>query len=316
MLNFLFCFDNNYNKQAFTSIYSLLSNTDSKLNFHIIHKSQDTDDFIPYKIKNHKNLNEVIVYKFKDKANFPNLDDVHVSEATYYRLFIQNYIKNDIEDLIYLDSDIICINNFDLEAKKYINKLKSSQNIIGAKTEFKSGNKEGLERFNISNKNYFNAGVLFIDYKKWRQKEIGIKLIDNLVNNKQHLKYWDQDLLNLFFNGSYIELTEYLNFKVQLSETEFKFTLSEKQEQNALFLHFSGKFKPWSLKGALNENSAYYHKYFKEINGKDFHIYNKRRLNTLKDLLKNLINFKIFNTKNAFVILKYTFKSLIRKEIQ
>ena len=316
MLNFLFCFDNNYNKQAFTSIYSLLSNTDSKLNFHIIHKSQDTDDFIPYKIKNHKNLNEVIVYKFKDKANFPNLDDVHVSEATYYRLFIQNYIKNDIEDLIYLDSDIICINNFDLEAKKYINKLKSSQNIIGAKTEFKSGNKEGLERFNILNKNYFNAGVLFIDYKKWRQKEIGIKLIDNLVNNKQHLKYWDQDLLNLFFNGSYIELTEYLNFKVQLSETEFKFTLSEKQEQNALFLHFSGKFKPWSLKGALNENSAYYHKYFKEINGKDFHIYNKRRLNTLKDLLKNLINFKIFNTKNAFVILKYTFKSLIRKEIQ
>lgn len=316
MLNFLFCFDNNYNKQAFTSIYSLLSNTDSKLNFHIIHKSQDTDDFIPYKIKNHKNLNKVIVYKFKDKANFPNLDDVHVSEATYYRLFIQNYIKNDIEDLIYLDSDIICINNFDFEAKKYINKLKSSQNIIGAKTEFKSGNKEGLERFNISNKNYFNAGVLFIDYKKWRQKEIGIKLIDNLVNNKQHLKYWDQDLLNLFFNGSYIELTEYLNFKVQLSETEFKFTLSEKQEQNALFLHFSGKFKPWSLKGALNENSAYYHKYFKEINGKDFHIYNKRRLNTLKDLLKNLINFKIFNTKNAFVILKYTFKSLIRKEIQ
>ena len=316
MLNFLFCFDNNYNKQAFTSIYSLLSNTDSKLNFHIIHKSQDTDDFIPYKIKNHKNLNKVIVYKFKDKANFPNLDDVHVSEATYYRLFIQNYIKNDIEDLIYLDSDIICINNFDLEAKKYINNLKSSQNIIGAKTEFKSGNKEGLERFNILNKNYFNAGVLFIDYKKWRQKEIGIKLIDNLVNNKQHLKYWDQDLLNLFFNGSYIELTEYLNFKVQLSETEFKFTLSEKQEQNALFLHFSGKFKPWSLKGALNENSAYYHKYFKEINGKDFHIYNKRRLNTLKDLLKNLINFKIFNTKNAFVILKYTFKSLIRKEIQ
>lgn len=316
MLNFLFCFDNNYNKQAFTSIYSLLSNTDSKLNFHIIHKSQNTDDFIPNKIKKHKNLNTVNVYKFKDKANFPNLDDVHVSEATYYRLFIQNYIKNDIEALIYLDSDIICINNFDLEAKKYINNLKSSQNIIGAKTEFKSGNKEGLERFNILNKNYFNAGVLFIDYKKWRQEEVGIKLIDNLVNNKQHLKYWDQDLLNLFFNGSYIELTEYLNFKVQLSETEFRFTLSEKQEQNALFLHFSGKFKPWSLKGALNENSAYYHKYFKEINGKDFHIYNKRRLNTLKDLLRNLINFKIFNTKNAFVILKYTFKSLIRKEIQ
>lgn len=316
MLNFLYCFDNYYNKQAFTSIYSLLSNTDSKLNLHIIHKSQSSDDFIPYKIKSHKNLNTVIVYKFKDKANFPNLDDVHVSEATYYRLFIHNYIKNDIEVLIYLDSDIICINNFDIEVKKYINNLTSSQNIIGAKTEFKSGNKEGLERFNILNKNYFNAGVLFIDYKKWRQEEVGIKLIDNLVNNKQHLKYWDQDLLNLFFNGSYIELTEYLNFKVQLSETEFKFTLSEKQEQNALFLHFSGKFKPWSLKGALNENSAYYHKYFKEINGKDFHIYNIRRLNTLKDLLRNLINFKIFNTKNAFVILKYTFKSLIRKEIQ
>ena len=67
MLNFLFCFDNNYNKQAFTSIYSLLSNTDSKLNFHIIHKSQNTDDFIPYKIKKHKNLNTLMFINLKIK---------------------------------------------------------------------------------------------------------------------------------------------------------------------------------------------------------------------------------------------------------
>ena len=49
MLEVLYCFDENYNKQAFTSIYSLLEKSSEKLNVNIIHKSYNDNDF--YQIK-------------------------------------------------------------------------------------------------------------------------------------------------------------------------------------------------------------------------------------------------------------------------
>ena len=39
-LNFLYCFDNNYNKQAFTSIISLLNKSSEKISINIIHKER------------------------------------------------------------------------------------------------------------------------------------------------------------------------------------------------------------------------------------------------------------------------------------
>ena len=56
MLNFLYCFDENYNVQGFLSMYSLLEKVDIKIQIYLIHKSQKDKINIPSKIKNHKNL--------------------------------------------------------------------------------------------------------------------------------------------------------------------------------------------------------------------------------------------------------------------
>ena len=84
MKDFLYCFDSNYNQQALTSIFSLLDNTSSKINLYIIHNDPTT--FKIQKIINHKNLDIFKIYKFKNdkKIDFPNLNNSHVSEATYY----------------------------------------------------------------------------------------------------------------------------------------------------------------------------------------------------------------------------------------
>ena len=88
----------------------------------------------------------------------------------------------------------------------------------------------------------------------------------------------------------------------------------EQAEQCAYIVHYSGKFKPWSLKGALNGNSNFYHSYYKKLYEDDYHIYNARRLNTFKDLMKNLLNLKIFAARKSFTLFKYTFLSLRRKK--
>ena len=123
-LNFLYCFDDNYNYQAFSSMCSVLDKTSQKLNIFIIHKDKNSPKFIPDYIKNHKMLKNINVKKFKNVNNlFPNLDNVHVSEATYYRIYFDDYISDDIENIIYLDSDIICNSDPCVLLSNYINEL-------------------------------------------------------------------------------------------------------------------------------------------------------------------------------------------------
>ena len=64
MINFVYCFDSNYDKQAFTSIASLLDNINEKIKILIIHKSQIESSFIPKFIVEHINLDSITVSLF------------------------------------------------------------------------------------------------------------------------------------------------------------------------------------------------------------------------------------------------------------
>ena len=107
MVNILYCFDNNYNLQAYTSIVSLLDYAKSKVNINIIHRQGILLEDIPKVITNHKNLSSIKLNKFNiDKANFPNIENAHVSEATYYRIYLDNFLDKSVDDILYVDADI------------------------------------------------------------------------------------------------------------------------------------------------------------------------------------------------------------------
>ena len=51
---------------------------------------------LPEEISNHKNLNEIKFFQFQNKnTQFPNLDNVHLTEATYYRLYLSEYLDEE-----------------------------------------------------------------------------------------------------------------------------------------------------------------------------------------------------------------------------
>ena len=197
-----------------------------------------------------------------------------------------------------------------------VKNLLDSQHTISVATEMykNSSDSDIFTKLQLKNERYFNAGVMIIDYQKWQKSVKILELVQLLENNSQKINNWDQDLLNIYFEGNFGELNNYLNFKVYLNENDFKYTFNKKEEEEGIFLHYSGKFKPWSLKGALNGNSNFYHSYYKKLYEDEYHIYNARRLNTLKDLMKNLLNLKIFAARNSFTLFKYTFLSLRRKK--
>ena len=138
------------------------------INLFIIHKEPETFHKYAEKIKKYKNVNLTIT-KFEKKRIIPfDVGNSHFSEATYYRLFMSEYIEENIKHILYIDPDILCLKNVEKEYLDIIDQLKKSNNIVAAKTDAKFNDTPDLfKRLNMK-KSYFNAGILFVDLEKWK----------------------------------------------------------------------------------------------------------------------------------------------------
>ena len=306
MINFLYCFDENYNIQAYISISSLLENVNEKINIFVIHKNPKKFKKYFRKIKQHKNLNKVVIYKFEKNFNFPALDEAHVSEATYYRLFISDYIPEQIDHLIYLDADTVVINPVLENFKQLKSELLRSKNTVSVKTELDLS--DSVSRLDLKNKKYFNAGVMVIDFKKWINNNLSEKLISKMEQIYANIFFWDQDVLNAYFDGDYIELDEKYNFKIDVDDINQK----KCEKSDAKIVHYVGKSKPWTVRGSVKENSIFYQSTYNRLFFLPYHISNNWKQQAYDDLktytktgvVRNLNNSFGFTVSVLFFLLK------------
>ncbi len=314
-MNFLYCFDENYNSQGFSSIISLLDNVSEKINIYLIHNSEKVKNDFPDLITKHKNLNSINIYKFNDNNNyFPNLTNSHVSAATYYRLFIENYLEKDLDFLVYLDADTICIKDPISLLKEELKKLNNSSYVISAKTELDINDVEEeyllelqmpFERLGVKEL-YFNAGVLLINFNQWREKNYSEQLLERLSLLKENIIMWDQDVLNSLVDGKYCSLDNMFNFSDLDYENE-----SEEERNNIIFLHYVGNRKPWKINGAFRSSSKIYYKNYRKIHSNKFHIVHTWKRNSIKGLIKAIFDGSFLNIDNKVRYLYEFIKSLI-----
>ena len=253
LVTFIYCFDENYNRQAATSILSLLRNIDKEVDIKIIHKNKDSFDKYLKIISNEIFLNEIEVFNFHlENISFPNLTNKHISEATYYRLFLDKVFDKEqrINKTVYIDSDIICLNNPLNSIDKYFNDLEDENFLIGAKTDSFEDNYQHK---------YFNAGVMIFNYSQWLQNNVFENLRNILIRKDLNFQYWDQDVLNYFFKGNYKEIDSSLNFVIDITENNYEYLINK----NIIFLHYLGNKKPWHLANLVYKNSYLYQEFFK-----------------------------------------------------
>ena len=313
--NILYCFDSNYNQQAFSSISSLLDKASSKISLHILHKEESKTDFFPKYIKNHKKIKKISVHQFNSSNyKFPNIENAHVSEATYYRIYFDDYLPNDIDFLMYLDSDFICVNDPCFVMKDSIYQLREKQKVIGAVTQNvkNESNRKMFENINMQSEKYFNAGMLLINVKKWNDLKLKEKMLEKLNNLDFELKFWDQDLFNHIIDGNYVELSNRLNWQVRL-ETSIQDYQKETNKNSPIFLHFLGKQKPWIGKGLFTQNSEIYQGEFRKHSKDFYHIEHRWMVNSLKSLLNSIFNLQFFNIKNKKKFLFLFFRNYFIK---
>ena len=124
----------------------------------------------------------------------------------YARLLIPE-LKPDIDRAIYLDSDVIALDD--------IKKL-WDQDLDGFETGMVADIGYGSPYFENCTQNldispehiYANAGMILLDCKKWRENQTTEKLLEIGRKFKDHLLVLNEDILSVYYNGNHYKRFE------------------------------------------------------------------------------------------------------------
>jgi len=280
-INIVLTSDQKYAVPLIATVTSVLEN--NKKNNHIIFHILENEikGNVKLKIQNlEKKYNcRVIFYNFNlyNTKKLPIYD--HLSKAVYLRLFIQDILSSDIKKIIYLDCDIVCLDDISYLYNENIENFP-----IGVITDIKSKDLIRLKRFNVEK--YFNSGVMLINLIKWK-KIVNIDSISSIIEKQDNkLVDADQEILNILFNNNYKELPKKYNL-------DLKHQIFKKVPKNTVILHYSDKVKPWSeiypykIKKYFFKYLSLNYQFLKTNNS--FFIFIKKQKLYFTNLIKNIL---------------------------
>lgn len=301
-INIVFASDNNYAQHTAVAMASVLVNTKvpQKIQFYLIDDEIQPEN--KEKItKTVQNLGGNIEFiKIKNSR----LEDCYVSgelsRASYFRLDIANILDESIEKIIYLDCDLLVYDDIekmwqlDMGGKPVA--ATCDLGIMASARVRKQKNKFIGLPFDAP---YFNAGVLIMDLKKWRDGNYAEAIIALATQNKY--PNHDQDALNKFFMNNWQEIPlrwdvippVFNLFLKILNKPDLRKKAIEAKLNPAIF-HYAGGYKPWEYEIHDGFNDKYY-KYLKLTEYKDAKMpqFDKRRKN--RSIKRQMLRLKMGN---------------------
>ena len=251
-INICFSCDDNFIIHCAAAMKSIVQNAskDSYLNIYLLYKSlKENNKEALKKIVNTKNskitFREVKESEFSD---CPIPDNTHYSIETYFRLKIPSLFPN-MDKILYIDCDTITLGDItELWNTDVTNYYAAVSQDIGSPTH--------LVELTGKHK-YFNAGIMLINCKKWREDNIEEKCFEFVKKHSDKIIWVDQDVLNtvLAHNLKYIDANWNLEYNPSCDRVSY---LYEDSEIN--LIHYVSNNKPWST-DIPSKYVKYYYKY-------------------------------------------------------
>lgn len=181
----------------------------------------------------------------------------HVSEATFYRLFIADILPADIHEAVYMDADMLAVRSAESLFSVPIT------NLIGAVDHFNPY--DAVRLWGADACSYFQAGVLMIPVEEWRNRNLSTTFLSILRHQVDKIKWWDQDVLNIALAKSWQRIDLWLNVHSVVT------TLFSQNdiETNTKIYHFCGSEKPWNSH-YCKSFAPEWDRVFKQVYGKEF----------------------------------------------
>lgn len=185
-----------------------------------------------------------------DPAIYKNFKTVYyLTKETYYRISIPDLLNEKTDKVIYLDCDIIVKADitelWNIDIDKYL---------LGAVEDFWVRRNSPLSM--SSGSAYFNAGVLLINLKKWREEHIKDKVIEFIKTNSAKVKFCSQDPLNAILRDKWLQLDPKWNYMPHY------LNYPGLRNIKPAIIHYAGLKKPWKDNCRLKEE---YFKYRKSV---------------------------------------------------
>lgn len=257
IIHIAFCMqdkDGMYTKYVGTTIISILKNTKHKICIHILHDETVDDEKKKFLLdiirRYHQSIKFYLISLDRVLLNF------NQNIGTFFRLYI--FEKCDVDKIIYLDGDILIVNDiYDLwkiDIENYycaaIKDIEETREVII--------NTKYYRKINIDYNNYFNAGVIYFNCKKIRKSFNMKKELINFFEKNKYISMLDQDFLNFLLQNKTKFIDKKYNFIVDNIDK-----ITEKDLEKYNIIHFAGPFKPWNCKNMIV--IYHYYKYFSEI---------------------------------------------------
>ncbi len=262
-INLLFSIDDAYVEQFQVTLYSLVQNT-------------SVDSFSVYILQKNLLKKHDVIVDFCNKLNvtyFPIIisEDYFTDapttdrypETIYYRILSHDYLPKELEKILYVDADILCLNDIkplydlDLEDKLYAAASHTSDSNISDLV-----NKFRLRNFEAEG--YFNSGVLLMNLKKIRREVKRQDILNYIEKNSRILLLPDQDVLNALY-GHRITLIPDQIYNYDARYNVLYYARSSGRWDlswvitNTVFLHFCGRDKPWKKEYRGRYSALYKH---------------------------------------------------------
>lgn len=311
-MEIVLAFDRNYVMPAGIMLTSLFENNkNTTIHVHILFNG-DGGDFAQPVVDIVKGYNGSISCYDVSNYCFPKLpvknnnQRAHLTIESYYRLFLTEIITPEIDKVLWLDCDIIV--NGDL---KQLWEEDITDYAIGCVPDFEHNNVRIMNKLGYDAVlGYFNSGVLLVNLKYWREKNVISAFIDYIKSHEDVLYYCDQDVLNYVFRESKKELNIRYNFQTTFLYKERLRNISCKYFQeiaagykSPCVIHFTDN-KPW-FRNTINPMKGHFVDYQKLTPWKGVSLKNTK---TIKQRLMDFvicIKYREKSIKNVLYDVEY-----------
>lgn len=242
-----FATDANYAPFLTVCIKSLLANASKKYFYKLYVLTTSLDEKIQGRIKQSLTPNSTIEFiSLKDELD--KIQDLfhlrdYYSKETYYRFFIPDLFP-EYEKVLYVDCDTILLGDiselYNTDIKDYfvaaaVEEVMQTVPVFG----------EYVEKFlGVPRQQYFNAGVLLINNKRFLKFKIAEKFVE-LSKQYTFRVTQDEDYLNVLCKNK-VKMVDLGWNKTAYKNPEF-------DDKNLKLIHYKINWKPWHYENTLYE---------------------------------------------------------------
>ncbi len=257
-MNILYTLNDKFVPQVAASITSICENNKKidQLNFYLITPGGgliiDNQKKLKKMVNQYDRKIEIMELKsLKSYFNF-DFDTNGWNPIVLVRLLVDKILPKNIDKILYLDGDTICRGNLEELWKDNM-----ENKVLGASIE-PTVDKKRKKLLNLENSHYYNAGVLLINLKKWRNENIGTKIITYYELHTGKLFANDQDAINGALKDQIYTLSPKYNYCNIFDQYSYQFLkklelpskyISEEvfleARSNPIIIHYLGEERPW-----------------------------------------------------------------------